>query len=192
MSSRKNYKEFFMKKACLILLVLAIGIAMSCTSGPAAVNTSGMPSWVNDIPPEDALWGIGVAKMADMSMQLTTSEERGRVAIARQLDSKVQAMFTDYNLAAGPAGNQATTSLQENVSRNITNMNVSGARAIKRETIDGSTWTLVEYKKSDAKTAVASLLRNEEAAYAQFKAQQALDMLDAQLAKNEAAQRVSN
>jgi hypothetical protein len=102
-------------------------------------------------------------------------------------------MFTDYNLDAGPAGNQASTSLQEDVSRQITNIDVSGAKPIKRwQAPDGTWWYLVEYKKSDAKAAVASILNSQEAQYAQFKASQALDLLDSQLAKSEKPARVDN
>jgi hypothetical protein len=83
--------------------------------------------------------------------------------------------------------------MQEDVSRQITNMDVSGARPIKRWSApDGTWWYLVEYKKSDAKSSVASLLGNQEAAFAQFKAQQALDMLDAQLSKSEKPLSVDN
>jgi type IV secretory pathway TrbL component len=124
---------------------------------------------------------------------MTTAEHRARTAIARQLQTKVQAMFTDYNLDAGNVNAQANASLQEDVSRQITDMDVSGARPIKRwEAPDGTWWFLVEFKKSDAKSTVASILRNEEAAFAQFKAQQALDMLDYQLGKSERGYQVDN
>jgi len=105
----------------------------------------------------------------------------------------VQAMFTDYNLDAGNAKNQANTSLQEDVSRQITNMDVSGASVIQRwQGKDGTWWFLVSMKKADAKKQVASILGNEEAAYAQFKTQQALQMMDAQLAKQNKAVVVDN
>jgi hypothetical protein len=72
-------------------------------------------------------------------------------------------------------------------------MDVSGARPIKRwEAPDGTWWYLVEMRKSDAKSAAASILGNQEAAFAEFKAQQALQMLDAQLAKNEKPLQVDN
>jgi len=176
-----------MKKTCLILLILAIGFALvGCatkkTSSPGAATD--VPPWLNDFPPEDAIWGIGSAKQSSVSMSMTTAEARARTAIARQLSTKVQAMFTDYNLDAGNVRNQASTSLQEDVSRQLTNMDVSGARPIQRwQGKDGTWWFLVEMKKADAKKQVASILGNEEAAYAQFKAQQALQMMDAQLAK---------
>ena len=177
-----------MKKISLILLVLSVAFAlMSCASkAPAAGAASDVPPWLNDMPPEDVIWGIGSAKQSSPSMSMTTAEARARVAIARQLQTKVQAMFTDYNLDAGNAKNQANSSLQEDVSRQMTNMDVSGARPIQRwQGKDGTWWFLVEMKKSDAKKQVASIIGNEEAAYAQFKAQQALQMMDAQLAKQE-------
>ena len=177
-----------MKKTCLILMVLSLVLmAAACKSAPAASSVpANTPPWLNDFPPEDALWGIGSAKQTSEQMSMTTAEARARVGIARQLDTKVQAMFTDYNLDAGNVGKQANASMQEDVSRQITNMNVSGARPIQRwKAPDGTWWYLVEFKKSDAKNAVASILGNQEAAFAQFKAQQALQMLDAQLSKSE-------
>ena len=178
-----------MKKTCLILLVLSLAfMVMACKSAPTSTTTgpTTTPEWLNDFPPEDVLWGIGTAKQSSPSMSMTTAEARARVAIARQMNTKVQAMFTDYNLDAGNVSAQANASLQEDVSRQITNMDVSGARPIKRwQAPDGTWWYLVEFKKSDAKNTVASILRNEQAAFAQFKAQQALDMLDRQLEKNE-------
>jgi hypothetical protein len=47
-------------------------------------------------------------------------------------------------------------------------------------------------KKADAKSAAEKILWNQEAAFAEFKAQQALQMLDAQLAKNEKPLQVDN
>ncbi|MDR3019490.1 MAG: LPP20 family lipoprotein [Treponema sp.] len=187
-----------MKKMLVILLGLSLVLFAACVSAPAAApaaaaGPSTTPEWLNDFPPEDALWGIGTARQSSESMSMTTAEARARVAIARQLNTKVQAMFTDYNLDAGNVGNQASTSMQEDVSRSVTNMDVSGARPVKRwKAPDGTWWYLVEMKKSDAKNGVASILGNQEAQYAQFKAQQALDMLDHQLAKNEKPMQVDN
>jgi hypothetical protein len=177
-----------MKKAFSILLVLSlVFMAVACSSAPAAQSgPANTPPWLNDFPPEDVIWGIGIAKQSSESMSMTTAEARARVAIARQLNTKVQAMFTDYNLDAGNVSSQANASLQEDVSRQVTNMDVSGARPVQKwKAPDGTWWYLVEMKKSDAKSKVASILGNEQAAFAQFKTQQALQMLDAQLEKSE-------
>ena len=186
-----------MKKACTIILGLSLVLMMAaCASAPTTSTTTGpttTPEWLNDFPPEDVIWGIGIARQSSPSMSMTTAEARARVAIARQLNTKVQAMFTDYNLDAGNVNNQANTSLQEDVSRSITNMDVSGARPIQRwQAPDGTWWYLLEMNKSDARGQIASILGNQEAAFAQFKAQQALEMLDHQLSLNEAPVRVDN
>jgi hypothetical protein len=186
-----------MKRVYSILLVLPlVCMIAACGSKPATSTTTGpttTPEWLNDRPPEDVIWGIGVAKQSSPSMSMTTAEARGRVAIARLLSTEVQAMFTDYNLDAGNVNNQANASLQEDVSRQVTDMDVSGASVVKRwESPDGTWWFLVEMKKSDIRNTVASILGNQEAAFAQFKAQQALQMLDAQLDKNERPVQVDN
>ena len=186
-------KKGFSVVLILGLVVFAIGCASAPAAAPAAAAPADVPEWLNDFPPEDALWGVGTARQSSDSMSMTTAEARARVSIARQLDSRVQAMFTDYNLDAGNAGAQANASMQEDVSRQITNMNVSGATPIKRwRAPDGTWWYLVEYKKSDARNSVASIINNQEAAFAQFKASQALDMLDAQLARSEQPIQVNN
>jgi hypothetical protein len=182
-----------MKKTCSILLILfLVFMAVACKSTPTGpANT---PEWLNDIPKDDVIWGIGSAKQSTDNMSMTIAEARARTSIARQLNVRVQNMLTDYNLDAGNVNNQASTSLQEDVTRQITNIDVSGAKPIKRwkSPADGTWWFLVEMNKADAKQQIASIIGNQEAAFAQFKAQQALQMLDTQLAKNEKALLVDN
>jgi len=182
-----------LNKFSVLFAVVMIAALTGCGSKPAAAPVSAAqsgavatPPWANDFPPDGVIWGIGTAKQSSPSFSMTTAEALARVAVARQLNTKVQAMFSLYNLDAGNARNQASASLQEEVSRQITNIDVSGARPIKRwQAPDGTWWYMVELKTSDARNAVAGILKNEEAAFAQFKAQQALQILDAQLAKNE-------
>jgi hypothetical protein len=182
-----------MKKISMIVLVLCILFLAAACKSSAGYGPATLPPWINDIPDEGEIWGIGIAKQSSPAFSMQSAEERGRVAIARQLSSKVEAMFVDYNLDAGNSNSLANTSLQENVSRSITNMNVSGTRPIKRwQAPDGTFYILMALNKADAKAAVASILGNEEALYAQFKAQQALQMLDAQLAKNERPLQINN
>jgi hypothetical protein len=179
-----------MKKGLSIsLMVIAVVLlAASCGSAPAASQQQdqNMPSWLNDFPPEDALWGIGSAKQSSSQLAMNTAEARARTSVARQLNTKVDAMFTDYMRDAGTTGSQTALSLQEDVSRQITSMQLNGARPIRRwQAPDGAWWYLVEYKLSDAKAALAPLFTSEEALYAEFKADEALKLLDDHLAKKE-------
>ena len=170
-----------MKKFAIILAVVMVVLMAACTSGPAPAPVRvDLPPWINDSPPEGALWGIGVSGTGgSMNIKMTQAQGRGRTAIARDLDTRVQAMLTDYFMEAGGASIEFT----ESVSRQITEMRLQGSRQVNSwNAPDGAFWSLMEITIADAKGAVASVMNNQEAQFAQFKAQQALAMLDAQLA----------
>jgi hypothetical protein len=95
-------------------------------------------------------------------------------------------MFTDYMRDAGTVDSQTALSLQEDVSRQVNSLQLNGAQPNARwRAPDGTYWYRVEYKISDAKTALSPVFTSEEAKYAEFKAQEALRILDTQLSKNE-------
>jgi hypothetical protein len=170
---------------CLMAIAVVV-LAVSCGGSPKAQQDPNTPPWLNDFPPEDALWGIGSAKQSSPQLSMNTAEARARTSVARQLNTKVEAMFTDYMRDAGTVGSQTALSLQEDVSRQITSMQLNGARPIQRwQAPDGTWWYLVEYKISDAKAALSNVFNSEAAQFAEFKADEALRMLDAQLAKQE-------
>jgi hypothetical protein len=176
-----------MKRSGVLLVVLTLlGLMGACKSSSTKIMEETTPPWLNDLPPEDCLWGIGTARQTSESLSMTTAEARGRVAIARQLNSRVQAMFIDYNRDAGTTGSQANLSLQEDVSRSLSHIQLSGAKPIKKwKNSDGTWWYLVEYNKANARDDVGKIFDSEAARYAEFKADEALRMMDAQLAKNE-------
>jgi hypothetical protein len=177
-------KRYFVCFTALALALLAAGCGGS--PEPQKIVDPNVPEWINDFAPEDVLWGIGTAKQSSEQMSMTTAEARARTSLARQLNLKVDAMFTDYMRDAGTVGSQTALSLQEDVSRQITSMQLNGARPIKRwKAPDTTWWYLVEYKVSDAKAAMSDVFNSEAAQFAEFKADEALRLLDAQLAKSE-------
>jgi hypothetical protein len=173
---------------CLTVLAAAL-LAVSCGSAPAPSaqqSDPNTPPWLNDFAPEDVIWGIGSAKQSSDQMSLTMAETRARAGIARQLNARIEDMITDYTRDAGTAASQAALSLQEVITRQVTAMQLNGARPIQKwKAPDGAWWYLVEYKKADAQAALKNIIDSEAARYAEFKAGEALRMLDAQLAKNE-------
>ncbi|AEF85695.1 putative lipoprotein [Treponema primitia ZAS-2] len=179
-----------------ISLIIAAFVLAGCGSAPAPADPQtdpNSPEWLNDFPPEDAIWGIGTAKQSSDSLSMSTAETRARTSIARQLDIKVKAMFTNYQRDAGTIGSQTALSLQEDVSNQVTSMQLSGSRPIKRwKAPDGTWWYLIEYKIADAKAALSTVIDDEAARFSEFKAAEALKMLDAQLAKSEKPQPVNN
>ncbi|GHV17716.1 hypothetical protein FACS189493_5840 [Spirochaetia bacterium] len=173
-----------MKKGmfCSLAVLTAVFLVVGCASAPN-VNT---PDWLSDFPPDDAIWGIGSARQSSEQLSMTAAESFARVSIARQLDAKVKAMFTNYMRDAGTVGSQTALSLQEDVSRQVTSMQLNGSRPIKRwKAPDGTWWYLVEYRISDARAALGNIIDSEAARFAEFKADEALRILDAELAKSE-------
>jgi len=168
--------------AAVIIMIIVAACGSSGSSGTTS-NNPNFPPWLDEKTPDDVMWGVGAARQSSDSFSMASAENRARVSIARQLDTRVRAMFTDYNRNAGTAGAQANTSLQENVSRSLTNAQLSGSFVNGRwRAPDGTWWIRVEYKKSDARNMMAGIIENESARYAEFKASEALKMMDSQLA----------
>lgn len=180
-------------KKCFPILVLAVTVlAAACVStGPAAsspanagVANANVPEWINDFPPEDVLWGIGNAKQSTESLSMTMAEARARQSIAQQLSTSARGMITDYARDAGSPDSQASTQLAEAVARQLTNAQLNGVTPIKRwKAPDGTWWYLVQYSKTEAAKAAANIVNNEAARYAEFKALDAIDRMDTELAK---------
>ncbi|MDR0718939.1 MAG: LPP20 family lipoprotein, partial [Treponema sp.] len=164
-------KRNFLWFTALALALLAAG----CGGSPAQrIDDPNIPEWINDLPPEDVLWGIGSAKQSSDQMAMTIAEARARTSLARILNVKVEAMLIDYMRDAGTVGSQTALALQQDVSDQVTSLELNGARPIKRwKAPDGTWWYLVEYKGSDAKAALSNVFNSEAAQFAEFKADEA-------------------
>ena len=179
--------------ALLGLVVVGCGSSPQTSGGsaPATAQDPTMPPWIDDLPPEDVLWGIGAAKQSSISMARTTARSRAVVDIARQIDSRVKAMFTDYNRDAGTSGSQANLSLQEDVNRTLTDVDLSGTETNANWTApDGTYWIRVSYPKANLLKTAEQIFVSEAARYAEFKADQALAIMENELSRSERPQGV--
>lgn len=179
------------KRVFSVLAIVLAVFAVSCGSDPAtaAVSDPSVPPWINEQPPEDLIWGIGVAESSTLNMRMTMSESRARQDIARQLQTLAQGMITDYTREAGGVNNTAVVQFQESVSRQLTQATLQGAtRDLTWTSPDSKTlWTRLKMNKADAAKSVADstqkAIDSEAARYAEFKAMDALKMMDMQLQK---------
>ena len=179
-----------MKKAYIsflgILMVLLVFSVLGCkTEGEKRIeNNANIPSFVAS-PPTDSefIFGIGSSILADMGRRREQADSQARTDIALQLDVEVQAMIVDYYRSAGTVANQAAElAFYESVSRQLTQANLSGVQVVSREqTADGRVWTLSRLSKAEAARAAAEILETEASRYAEFKAGEALRMMEAQL-----------
>ena len=182
------------KKLLIILIVLTVVFAAGCASKPDSKTASEPKSQVlADVPQfflmpptaEDAFYGVGVAKMSSLDMSRTMAISRARDDIARQVSLQVKNAITDY---AQEAGVDSTQSIKfvETVSRQIADTKLQGAKPKEMYAAkDGTIYALVEYRMSNFKADAEEVFkRNEEAAFSEFKASQALDKLNFELTNN--------
>jgi len=92
-------------------------------------------------------------------------------------------MIIDYTRIAGTEINQTTAlTFYENISRQLTNATLRGVEVVQRDrSQDGTYWTLVRISKEDAAQVAAEIIESEASRYAEFKAMEALKMMEQQL-----------
>ena len=180
-----------MKKGIVSVFILVLAVfAFSCKSKPEAVTDPTMPPWVNEQPPAGVLYGIGVSSNVQQQMRMTMSDAGARQDIARQIQVLAQGMVTDYAREAGGINQTAALQFQETVSRQIAQANLQGAvRDVLWTTKDGKTlWTRLKMSKDDAAKTIndqaQKAIESEASRYAEFKAMDAVKMMDFQLQKN--------
>ena len=184
------------KKILLLFTVALMVFAAGCGSSPAPAPEPApapQPQTLSDgpqfflMPPtaEDAFYGVGVAKMSSLDMSRTMSISRARDDIARQVNLQVKNAITDYAQEAGADSAQALKFV-ETVSRQIAEAKLQGAKPKEMYAAkDGTIYALVEYRMSNFKEdAAETFKRNEEAAFSEFKAAQALEKLNFELNNN--------
>lgn len=183
-----------MKKAMFTLAALMMVFALvSCGSDPAPAdnnNVRGMD--VPDfflMPPQadDAIYGIGVAKSSDLARARDLAASRARADIAKQVAVSVETMLTDYFQEAGVEGDTQSMQFIESITKEVASIELSGATTKEAYIAeDGNVYVMVEYPLNTfLEDQVADVFeRNEGAAFAEFKAEQALERLNAELENN--------
>jgi hypothetical protein len=178
-----------MKRIIPVSLILACVLLIAgCGSAPAPQSGgSDMPDFVLNPPTQDdVLYGIGSAKLATQQLSMTMADSRARQSVAFQLRTNVQAMITDYARQSGTMEESTALELAEVVGRQLVNVELSGAKVVKREVMkDGTFWVLMSYSKPEAAQTAAKAIDSESAKYAEFKAKEARGLMDQQLSRTD-------
>ena len=197
-----------MKKTLFVCVCLAAAImAASCASSgstksgnstPAASSSqsgrrvnSSIPQSIRDAMtnvPEDALVGIGTAKMASLSQSRTISQTRARAKLSRQMDTVVRDMVRDYT-AGSEVDHSAVLSFQENITVALSQARLVGATIIEEdEDAKGNYWTAVMLSKTNAVNEInqaVSAAKLRVPAMASFNAQERMDQAFDKILKSE-------
>jgi len=176
-----------MKKLYLLLIVAGIMVlATGCGSSPASASLSA-PAWASELPPEDAFWGIGIAKLQNESLAMDAAQSRARREIAAQLSTLVQSMLTDYARESGTLNDSASIQSIERITQELVNVNLTGAAPNQRTRMDDGTWWVrVALRKADANRVVNDVFTNEASRYADFKAGEATRMMQQRISETQA------
>lgn len=184
-----------LKKIIIVFSLVTLVFFAGCASKPEPkpIQPEPQPQTLADVPQfflmpptaEDALYGVGVAKMSSLDLSRTMALARARDDVARQTSLQVKNAITDYAQEAGVDTTQ-TIRFVETVSRQIADTKLQGAKPKEMYAAkDGTIYALVEYKISNFTEDAAEVFkRNEEAAFSEFKAAQALEKLNFELKNN--------
>ena len=171
----------------LIAVILLAGLLLAGCASQPAYDTSDIPSFYLNPPiAEDAIYGVGDAKMSSLSMSRTMAFSRARDDVARQVEVAVKSAITDYAQEAGQGDNKQVIEFAETVSRQLVDVTLRGVKQAEAHVgKDGTVYALVEYPiNSLMQEAQANFERNEAAAFSEFKAAKALEQLNSELKDN--------
>jgi LPP20 lipoprotein len=174
--------------SALILALAALSLVISCSSSPepaAPPPADDLPDWVLAPPvADDAFYGVGSYKSSNLSTARTAATASARAEIAAQVEVQVDSAVKQYAQEAGIDGNKQVIEFLETVSKQVASATLNGSKVIDTyRDKDGTVYVMVMYEKSALKAAAEKELfvRNEDAAFAEFKADEAMKWLDKEL-----------
>jgi hypothetical protein len=172
-----------------------LGIVVGCGSSPAKPQNAlqaelvGSPPWVSGpcqagLSNKKAVCGKGsVSGMTNISLATSAAEGRARTELARSLQTHVKAMLKDYQAATqgGPENKTASEQHIEDVSKQITDMTLSGTRLQDTwPSPTGTFWALVVLDTESFKDSLTQMkgLDDRERAAIIHRADKAFSELD--------------
>jgi hypothetical protein len=190
-----------MKKIALIAVLFVVLVSMGCKSKPKTyaddprskiIGQEGVlrPEWMNGTQKSEDLYyvvGDGRAGMSKAAQQGTVRSD-GLAKISQWKESVVADTMKNYLSEGGTIGNTQTLVHFEQATITRSNNNLSGFDQVDYWIdAEGVYHGLFSYPKNDVRkdfqAVVSEFQRNEAAAFAEFKAQEAFRQLEAQLNK---------
>jgi hypothetical protein len=160
--------------------------AAAATPTPQIIGKEGipMPAWVNTTPKDaENFYAVGYAKKSSKQISITAAEQDSRDQISRWIGTSVKNALTNYTNESGEAANVQTLSYFENISKQVSDQTVVG---VERNEVwvdqDGGVYVLEAFPKANMNKSFEEVsntfVRNEAAAFSEFKAKDALTFLD--------------
>lgn len=194
-----------MKKQLLLCTVVLAGLACAPqkpeTVPTTSTRTKNAPAWIDNPQAVAGIVGVGVEApnvMGDIMMQRKVALAAARAEIAKQLNVQAQGVFSrldqQYKTAGvdgkKPISSEAMSRMIDDTQREVVNVSLAGAtpREYWTDPETKQLWVLVTIDKESAdraiKAAASSAIR-KEIAHGEKGLQDALDRLDATLARQQ-------
>lgn len=122
-----------MRNVLILVATLALAFIVTGCGESRYTTASGevAPEWVAN-PKYDGKFGaIGEAKRMASGSERKRAIHRGRVALAEDLNSRIQAAISDYESDAGIGGDDSFAQSWEVISRNVVNLHIKGTHEDK-------------------------------------------------------------
>jgi hypothetical protein len=160
-----------------------VAAAPAAPAAPARKVSGRVPEFVRNAvknAPEDALVGIGTAKLASISQSRVIAATRGRAEISRQVQTVMRDMVRDYQ-ASSEASPADALAFQENFSLALSESKMLGSSVVDEDMDDnGNYWCVVMLTKGETVKEI-----NQAAAQAKLRVP-AVASFDAERRMNEA------
>lgn len=156
----------WLMRLLVVMGVLALAACGGRTVVESDLGIKGAPDWVNEgtgvLKDKDGrlFHGVGSApSMGDLSLQISTADERARAEVARVLSSYLDVVSNDYLAAhGGAAAGEAEQAVSRQI-KNLTKVNLAGAKIIGhwRDKKTGAIWSIAELDMKHVKATLQSV-----------------------------------
>ncbi len=181
-----------------LMIAVTVLVMISCSGAPevndmperkAAANPKGpddLPDWYINITEEDDIYiySVGMGTSRDMSIATDKAKQAGKVELSERISANVQSQVKSFTQEAGMSENTQIVEFYQSTSKTVTDNTLNGVTVLKRYPYQKSGGGWVVYvqlgmRKDAVSAQVVNVIQNEEALYAQFKASQAFQELEA-------------
>jgi hypothetical protein len=171
--------------ATLLTTVVACGSNTS-SNGVAKASLEDLPKWAIN-PPKSCDVGSTTFR-GDMNLARNTATTRGRDALAKQIETKIQGLMKDYQSQGESGGQSFNEEIVTQVSKQAANTSLVGTRATEvflTEDDPQVYYTLVCIDPESVAGAMDQMkqLNEKQKEYLKFNAKKAFEELDAEMDK---------
>ena len=181
-----------------LMIVLTALVMINCSGAPEVTDMpsqkdgknpkgpSDLPDWYINTPEEDDMYiyAVGTGESRKMNLAIDKAKQAGKVELSERISANVTSQVKNFSQEAGMDENTQVIEFYQSTSKSVTDNTLNGVSVLKRYPYQKSGGTWIAYvqmglKKDAVSTAVVNVIQNEEALYAEFKASQAFQELEA-------------